>query len=111
MSACVCFAVPSKLPRLLLGLSFPLSCDTVVSLPPHSVLWSSLLFYEPLDLGAQRLQILLLERAKSFRLRYNMKAAIINGRNARLPITVNVWLCPRVLFYCQFFMLMLNVFF
>lgn len=46
-------------PRVRLGPSFPLSCDKAVSLPSFSVLRIPLLFYEPLDLGPQRLQILL----------------------------------------------------
>lgn len=58
--------------QVVLGPLFPLYCDMVVSLPPYSILRISLLFYEPLDLGPQRLEILLLEREKTFRLIYNI---------------------------------------
>lgn len=59
------FAVPSGLEiplQVLLGPSFPLSCDTTLSLSPHSIPRISLLLYEPLDLGPQRLQILLFKK-------------------------------------------------
>lgn len=48
--------------------------DAVASLPPHSVLGVSLLLDEPLDLGPKRLQVLLLKRVKSVRLKQHLAA-------------------------------------
>lgn len=85
MLVCVCvylkFCCPFKnggleIPRVVVGPLFPLSCDKVESLPPYSVLGISLLFYEPLDLGPQRLKILLLERENAFRLKCNIQVTI-----------------------------------